>query len=137
MSNRTAEATLPLSAQPTRQVAVIDIGTSSIRMAVAEINAAGQVPFDRDLKLKLRDDYRNFIADDLPILAETIGARWLAVAPGSVDPAAGGFGTGGWAAGVGRLTGYVGGDTGAEGIVGRPPEAIAAVMGRGLRRSGR
>jgi exopolyphosphatase / guanosine-5'-triphosphate,3'-diphosphate pyrophosphatase len=43
MSNRTAEATLPLSAQPTRQVAVIDIGTSSIRMAVAEINSAGQV----------------------------------------------------------------------------------------------
>ena len=43
MSNRTAEATLPLSAQPTRQVAVIDIGTSSIRMAVAEINAASVV----------------------------------------------------------------------------------------------
>jgi exopolyphosphatase / guanosine-5'-triphosphate,3'-diphosphate pyrophosphatase len=33
----------PPAAQPTRQVAVIDIGTASIRMAVAEINASGQV----------------------------------------------------------------------------------------------
>ena len=33
----------PRSAHPTRQVAVIDMGTSSIRMAIAEINAAGEV----------------------------------------------------------------------------------------------
>jgi exopolyphosphatase/guanosine-5'-triphosphate,3'-diphosphate pyrophosphatase len=43
MSNRTVDSPLPLSALPARQVAVIDIGTSSIRMAVAEINAAGEV----------------------------------------------------------------------------------------------
>src|SRR5437762_12102333 len=43
MSSRTLETTLATSALSTRQVAVIDIGTSSVRMAVAEINAAGHV----------------------------------------------------------------------------------------------
>ncbi len=43
MSSRTLETPLAATAQPTRQVAVIDIGTSSVRMAVAEINTAGQV----------------------------------------------------------------------------------------------
>lgn len=44
MSNRTLETPLTsVPAAPTRQVAVIDIGTSSVRMAVAEINSAGQV----------------------------------------------------------------------------------------------
>src|SRR6266478_2960724 len=43
MSNRILESTLANSTLPTRQVAVIDIGTSSVRMAVAEINAAGHV----------------------------------------------------------------------------------------------
>jgi len=43
MSARTIESPTPAAAQPTRQVAVIDIGTASIRMAVAEISAAGQV----------------------------------------------------------------------------------------------
>jgi len=43
MSSRTLESTLSTAAMPTRQVAVIDIGTSSVRMAVAEINAAGHV----------------------------------------------------------------------------------------------
>jgi len=43
MSTRSVETSLPRSAHPTRQVAVIDMGTSSIRMAIAEINAAGEV----------------------------------------------------------------------------------------------
>ena len=43
MSSRTLESPLSPAALPTRQVAVIDIGTSSVRMAVAEINAAGHV----------------------------------------------------------------------------------------------
>src|SRR3954469_8678427 len=43
MSNRTLETPLVTPATPpARQVAVIDIGTSSVRMAVAEITAAGQ-----------------------------------------------------------------------------------------------
>lgn len=41
MSSRTLDN--PPPAAPARQVAVIDIGTASIRMAVAEISAAGQV----------------------------------------------------------------------------------------------
>ena len=45
MSSRTLETPISAapSAPPSRQVAVIDIGTSSVRMAVAEITAAGQV----------------------------------------------------------------------------------------------
>src|SRR5437763_10147093 len=43
MSSRTLETPLSTAALPTRQVAVIDIGTSSVRMAVAEINGAGHV----------------------------------------------------------------------------------------------
>src|SRR5260221_4087129 len=43
MSTRTLDTPVAISAPPTRQVAVIDIGTSSVRMAVAEISAAGQV----------------------------------------------------------------------------------------------
>jgi exopolyphosphatase/guanosine-5'-triphosphate,3'-diphosphate pyrophosphatase len=43
MSARTLETPIVSTAAPTRQVAVIDIGTSSIRMAIAEITATGQV----------------------------------------------------------------------------------------------
>jgi len=45
MSTRTLETPISTAtaAAPARQVAVIDIGTSSVRMAVAEITAAGQV----------------------------------------------------------------------------------------------
>jgi len=44
MSNRTIETPIvAAAAPPARQVAVIDIGTASVRMAVAEITAAGQV----------------------------------------------------------------------------------------------
>src|SRR4051812_15392191 len=43
MSSRPLESPISPAALPTRQVAVIDIGTSSVRMAVAEITAAGQV----------------------------------------------------------------------------------------------
>src|SRR3954468_3355235 len=43
MSTRTLETPLTPVAAAARQVAVIDIGTSSVRMAVAEINSAGQV----------------------------------------------------------------------------------------------
>ena len=43
MSARTIETAVPVPAPPARQVAVIDIGTASIRMAIAEISAAGQV----------------------------------------------------------------------------------------------
>src|SRR5437868_12428898 len=43
MSARPLDTPLVSTATPTRQVAVIDIGTSSIRMAIAEITAAGQV----------------------------------------------------------------------------------------------
>src|SRR3954470_8297563 len=43
MSTRTLETPLAPSTPPARQVAVIDIGTSSVRMAVAEITTAGQV----------------------------------------------------------------------------------------------
>jgi exopolyphosphatase/guanosine-5'-triphosphate,3'-diphosphate pyrophosphatase len=44
MSNRTLETPLVTpTTPPARQVAVIDIGTSSVRMAVAEISASGQV----------------------------------------------------------------------------------------------
>src|SRR6266850_6757560 len=43
MSTRSLETPLAPPALPSRQVAVIDIGTSSVRMAVAEINAAGLV----------------------------------------------------------------------------------------------
>jgi len=43
MSSRTLETPLATSAAHTRQVAVIDMGTSSVRMAVAEISASGQV----------------------------------------------------------------------------------------------
>src|SRR5437868_10155599 len=43
MSARPLDTPLVSTATPTRQVAVIDIGTSSIRMAVAEISAAGQI----------------------------------------------------------------------------------------------
>jgi exopolyphosphatase/guanosine-5'-triphosphate,3'-diphosphate pyrophosphatase len=43
MSTRALESLLSPSASAVRRVAVIDIGTSSIRMAVAEISAAGQV----------------------------------------------------------------------------------------------
>src|SRR6478672_7696770 len=43
MSTRSLESPIAATTTPARQVAVIDIGTSSVRMAVAEINAAGQV----------------------------------------------------------------------------------------------
>src|SRR5262245_39391559 len=43
MSSRTLETPITVSTPPARQVAVIDIGTSPVRMAVAEINTAGQV----------------------------------------------------------------------------------------------
>src|SRR5206468_3629688 len=43
MSTRSLETPLASAAPPARQVAVIDIGTSSVRMAVAEISATGQV----------------------------------------------------------------------------------------------
>jgi exopolyphosphatase / guanosine-5'-triphosphate,3'-diphosphate pyrophosphatase len=43
MSTRSLEAPLATAAPSARQVAVIDIGTSSVRMAVAEINSAGHV----------------------------------------------------------------------------------------------
>ena len=43
MSARPIEPPTSLPAPPARQVAVIDIGTSSVRMAVAEISATGQV----------------------------------------------------------------------------------------------
>jgi exopolyphosphatase / guanosine-5'-triphosphate,3'-diphosphate pyrophosphatase len=43
MSTRTIETPIAAPAAPARQVAVIDIGTSSIRMAIAEINAQQQV----------------------------------------------------------------------------------------------
>ena len=43
MSSRTLETAIAASAAPVRQVAVIDIGTSSVRMAVAEISATGHV----------------------------------------------------------------------------------------------
>lgn len=43
MSTRTLETPATSPATPVRQVAVIDIGTSSIRMAVAEIGPGGQV----------------------------------------------------------------------------------------------
>jgi exopolyphosphatase / guanosine-5'-triphosphate,3'-diphosphate pyrophosphatase len=43
MSTRTLPTPIAPAAPPARQVAVIDIGTSSVRMAIAEINTAGQV----------------------------------------------------------------------------------------------
>src|SRR5262245_1838946 len=43
MSSRTLETPIAATSLPARQVAVIDIGTSSVRMAVAEISATGQV----------------------------------------------------------------------------------------------
>jgi exopolyphosphatase/guanosine-5'-triphosphate,3'-diphosphate pyrophosphatase len=43
MSARTLETPIAPAAATSRQVAVIDIGTSSVRMAVAEIAASGQV----------------------------------------------------------------------------------------------
>jgi exopolyphosphatase/guanosine-5'-triphosphate,3'-diphosphate pyrophosphatase len=43
MSARTIESPPAAPAPPARQVAVIDIGTASIRIAIAEINAAGRV----------------------------------------------------------------------------------------------
>src|SRR5262245_53961730 len=43
MSTRTLETPIAATSLPARQVAVIDIGTSSVRMAVAEISADGQV----------------------------------------------------------------------------------------------
>src|SRR5688572_15246496 len=43
MSSRTLDTPIAAAAAPVRQVAVIDIGTSSVRMAVAEISATGQV----------------------------------------------------------------------------------------------
>src|SRR5437763_13100843 len=43
MSARTLDTPLVSTTAPTRQVAVIDIGTSSIRMAIAEITSTGQV----------------------------------------------------------------------------------------------
>src|SRR6478672_9777806 len=43
MSTRSLESPIAATTTPARQVAVIDIGTSSVRMAVAEINAAGHV----------------------------------------------------------------------------------------------
>jgi exopolyphosphatase / guanosine-5'-triphosphate,3'-diphosphate pyrophosphatase len=43
MSIRALEAPIAPSVPPARQAAVIDIGTSSVRMAVAEISASGQV----------------------------------------------------------------------------------------------
>src|SRR5262245_10425547 len=43
MSTRTLTTPMTPAAPPARQVAVIDMGTSSVRMAIAEINAAGQV----------------------------------------------------------------------------------------------
>src|SRR5438128_1586248 len=44
MSVRTLETPIATTAAvPARQVAVIDIGTASVRMAVAEINATGQI----------------------------------------------------------------------------------------------
>ena len=43
MTARIADVPVSLTPGPAKPVAVIDIGTSSVRMAIAEINAAGQV----------------------------------------------------------------------------------------------
>lgn len=71
---------------------------------IVPVNASGQVPFDKEIPQTMRVDYRNYIGDDLPHLAKTIGGRWQAVIPGTViDPAAAGGGVDPAAGGAGAL----------------------------------
>src|SRR5688572_6011944 len=40
------------------------------------VNASGQISFEHDLANELRELYRNYIEEDLPKLATTIGTEW-------------------------------------------------------------
>ena len=48
------------------------------------VTAGGQIDIKHDLSSDLRVQYRNYILEDLPVLATTIGTKWLAnsTAPG-------------------------------------------------------
>src|SRR5262249_36576195 len=52
--------------------------------------ANGQVNIKNDLPRDYKEEYRNYMEDELPKLAKTIGAHWVVSTLG--DPAAGGTG---------------------------------------------
>ncbi len=63
-----------------------------------EIVPPPPTPIDKDLRISARQMYRNYIAEDLPTLAKTIGTTWQADA---ASVSAGGFGGGSGADGFG------------------------------------
>lgn len=73
------------------------------------VTGTGQVGFKDDLPRDYREEYRNFMEDELPMLAETIKARWVVSTLGG-DPAGGGPpGAGGGFAGAAPGGGYAAG----------------------------
>jgi len=76
-----------------------------------QVTGAGQVKFENDLAQRLKEEYRDFIAEELPTLAKIIGTEWRAVATGT-DPSGAG------AMGLGGMPGGYSGDGGAAGFPG-------------------
>src|SRR6476661_5012663 len=85
------------------------------------VDATGKVNIKDDLPRDYKEEYRNYIEDELPKLAKTIGAKWLVSTTG--DPALGG------AAG-----GFAGGAPG--GFAGGAPGGFAGPGAGGLDASG-
>ena len=64
------------------------------------VTSAGQIDIKHDLKVHLRQQYRNYIEYDLPRLATTIGTTWMATSTSlSTDSPGGGAGPPGIGAG--------------------------------------
>jgi hypothetical protein len=59
-----------------------------------EIVPPPPTPIDKDLPIRERQLYRDFIADEIPTLAKTIGAEWRAVATATAGDGFGGSGSG-------------------------------------------
>jgi hypothetical protein len=75
------------------------------------VNAGGQISYEHDLPNQLRLLYRNYIEEDLPILAKTIGTEWRASSERLGD---GGGAAGGAAAGAGIAGGAAAGQFGTD-----------------------
>jgi hypothetical protein len=75
------------------------------------VTGAGVVPFAKDLAQALKEEYRNFIEEELQSFAKIIGTEWRAVATGTDASGAG-------AMGLGAMPGGYSGDGGVPGFPG-------------------
>ena len=73
------------------------------------VTPAGQIEIKHDLPIDLRQQYRNYIEEDLPVLATTIGTKWLATNSGLGSDGGEGFsGAPGIGGAAGSPPGYAG-----------------------------